>query len=59
MAISTSKADLPDTVNVVSSANILDDEYFKLFGKSLIYTKNKSGPRIEPWGIAHVIFSVL
>ena len=38
MAISTSEIDLPDTVNVVSSANILDDEYFKLSGKSLLQT---------------------
>jgi hypothetical protein len=37
MATSTSCIDLPDTVNVVSSANILGVECSKQRGKSFIY----------------------
>ena len=55
-AFSTSSIQLPDEVIFVSSANIRGLVEFKHEGRSLIYNKNKSGPRIEPCGTPHVIF---
>ena len=54
-AFSTSSIQLPDEVIFVSSANIRGLVEFKHEGRSLIYNKNKSGPRIEPCGTPHVI----
>ena len=36
--------------SVVSSANIMASENLRHFLKSLIYSKNSNGPRVEPWG---------
>ena len=48
-----------DSKNIfVSSANKKNLSLFDIFGKSLIYIRNKSGPRTEPWGTPHVIYLV-
>ena len=39
----------------VSSANSNGIEHLHALDKSLIYTRNKSGPNIEPWGTPHLI----
>ena len=48
-----------DSKNIfVSSANRKNLSFFDIFGKSLIYKRNKSGPRTEPCGTLHVIYLV-
>ena len=42
---------------MVSSANVLIFTFAKQLGMSLIYIKNKSGPRLEPCGTPHWIES--
>jgi hypothetical protein len=39
---------IPEYVRLMSSAYILGCELDKQFGKSLINTRNRSGPRIVP-----------
>ena len=36
---------------LVSSANIIGSNKRDAFDRSLIYTRNRSGPRIDPWGM--------
>ena len=45
----------PVTVTFVSSENIIGIEQSRQFGRSLIYNKNKSGSRFDPWGTPHLI----
>ena len=40
---------------LVSSANKWKLSSFEVFGKSLIYNKNRRGPRMDPWGTPQVI----
>ena len=44
----------PAYVRCVSSAYILGSQFDKQFGRSLIYNKNNSGPRMVPWGTPQV-----
>jgi hypothetical protein len=30
------------------------DLLFKMFGKSLMYSKNNKGPKIDPWGTSYL-----
>ena len=46
-------------VRWVSSAYILDCEFDKQLGKSLIYKRNNKGPSIVPWGIPQVTVQLL
>ena len=39
---------------LVSSASILGSQYVRQCGKSLIYIKNRRGPKIVPWGTPHL-----
>ena len=41
----------------MSSANVLIFAFSKHLGMSLIYIKNRSGPRVEPCGTPHLIES--
>ena len=41
---------------MVSSANILNSNFFDEFGRSFIYKGNSKGPSVDPCGIPHVIF---
>ena len=36
---------------LVSSANIIGSIKWDAFGRSLTYTRNRSGPSIDPWGM--------
>ena len=40
---------------VVSSAKSINWSIFDVFTISLMYSLNKSGPKIEPWGTPHII----
>jgi hypothetical protein len=40
----------PFVVILGSSANIFADVYDKQFGRSFIYRRNSSGPKLDPWG---------
>ena len=42
---------------MVSSANVLIFAFSKQLGMSLIYIKNRSGPRVDPCGTPHWIES--
>ena len=44
--------------NVVSSANMVNLNILDAFTKSLIYIKNKIGPRIVPWGTPQFIVAM-
>ena len=39
----------------VSSAKRIGMKYSETWGKSLIYNKKSKGPRMDPWGTAHLI----
>ena len=41
---------------LVSSANIIGSNKRDAFGRSLTYTRNRSGPRIDPWGTPQVTY---
>ena len=41
---------------LVLSANIIGSNKRDAFGRSLTYTKNRSGPRIDPWGTPQVTY---
>ena len=41
---------------LVSSANIIGSKERDAFGRSLTYTKNRSGPRRDPWGTSQVTY---
>ena len=45
----------PVTNKFESSANSSENKTFDTFDRSLIYNKNKIGPRIKPCGTPHVI----
>ena len=45
---------MPHLEWLVSSAYILGSEYVRQCGKSLIYIKNRRGPKIVPWGTPHL-----
>lgn len=47
--------ELEKNVNVVSSAKIRGELCENALGKSLIYIRNRIGPRTEPWGTPHRI----
>ena len=42
----------------VSSANRVGSDKRDAFGRSLTYTRNRSGPRIDPWGTTSNIFKI-
>ena len=44
-----------EAVRFVSSANIRGFVLFRRRGRSLMYSKKNSGPKIEPCGTPHVI----
>ena len=46
---------LPSIKQLVSSANKIDVRRVDTLHKSLTYSKNSVGPRIEPCGTPHVI----
>ena len=46
---------LPRKKWLVLSANRIGKELLYTWYKSLLYTRNKSGPKIEPWGTPHLI----
>ena len=50
---------LPLVEIFVSSANMLAEDEVRQFGRSFIYNKKRSGPRLEPWGIPHLTVLVL
>ena len=54
MANSTSSIVSPATVRFVSSANSRGLTCLRQSGRSFMYKRNKSGPRMEPCGIPHV-----
>ena len=39
---------------LVSSANIIGTNKRDAFGRSLTYTRNRNGSRIDPWGTPEV-----
>ena len=39
-----------------SSARIIGSNKRDAFGRSLTYTSNRSGPRIDPWGTPQVTY---
>ena len=41
---------------LLSSASIIGSNKRDAFGKSLTYTRNRSGPRIDPWGMPQVTY---
>ena len=41
---------------LISSAKIIGSNKWDAFGTSLTYTRNRSGPRINPWGTAQVTY---
>ena len=41
---------------LVSSANIIGSYKWDAFGRSLTYTRNRSGLRIDPWGTPQVTY---
>ena len=49
-----SSPDLPLVEIFVSSANTLAEDEVRQFGRSFIYHRNKSGPRLDPCGIPHL-----
>ena len=51
MANSTSPMVSPATVRLVSSANNREVAWLRHSGKSFMYIRKRSGPRIDPWGI--------
>jgi len=48
----------PEEKTFESSANIIVDILFEIVPRSLIYIRNKMGPRIEPWGTPQVMSEV-
>ena len=46
----------PLTVKLVSSANIRAVVCLRQYDKSSIYTKKKSGLKVEPWGLHKILF---
>ena len=50
--------DFAPTLMLVLSANILEEAVFRQLDKSLIYIKNKRGPKLLPGGTPHVILTV-
>ena len=50
---STSVIESPEAVRFVSSANSQGFVILRHSGRSLMYNKNNSGPRIEPCGAPH------
>ena len=44
------------TKRLVSSANIIGPYKQDAFGRSLTYTRNRSGLRIDPWGTPQVTY---
>ena len=44
------------TKRLVSSANIIGSYKQNAFGRSLTYTINRSGLRIDPWGTPQVTY---
>jgi hypothetical protein len=38
---------------------MLAEDEVRQFGRSFIYNKNRSGPRLELWGIPHLTVLVL
>ena len=41
---------------LVSSANIIGSNKRDAFGRLLTYTRNRSGPRTDPWGTPQVTY---
>ena len=41
---------------LVSSVNITGSNKRDTFGRSLTYTRNRSGPKIDPWGTPQVTY---
>ena len=56
MEVSSDKSELEKQI-VVSSANRMVDAILETFGKSFIYSRNKTGAIWLPWGIP--IFRIL
>ena len=50
---------LPVRNTLVSFANRVENNTLETEAMSLIYNKNNRGPRIEPWGTAHVMYFAL
>ena len=47
----------PETNKFESSANNNADRTVEKRARSFMYTKNRRGPRIEPWGTPHLIYN--
>ena len=54
-AVSTSFTHCPEAVSLVSSVNIRGFVLLRHRGKSFIYSRKSSGPKIEPCGTSHLI----
>jgi len=49
----------PEVKRLVSSANIIEVSLSEMEPRSLMYIRNKMGPKIEPWGTPHVILDIV
>ena len=50
---------LPQILNVASSANKIVKRVLEMLGRSLIYSKKRTGPSTLPWGTPSVVFLVV
>jgi hypothetical protein len=47
--------DFSEKIKLVSSANSINLKSIEVLRMSLIYSRNKIGPKMDPWGTPHVI----